>query len=134
MFFSVHFRHDACILPWAKFISSIPVIVTYGPDEDLYAVQRTHIALPLHTGGLWSGFWQSADSRSTIAYADSNFVVPALKLAKQQMPELQIDFEELYSSVELILNAGDDILRSDFARISQQPIHVRTESKIKKNI
>lgn len=101
------------------------MVLTYGPEEDLYAVQRTRVALPLHTGGLWSGFWSNADSRSVIAYTDSNYVGPALQLAKQHLPDIEINFEESYSKVELIMSAGDPILRSDFALLGHRFVEVR---------
>lgn len=122
--FSLFFRHDGCLLPFVKYIESIPVIWITNPDEELYAFECTRVALPIHSGGFWSRLSTSFAGRSIFSTAKNGYLTPALKLATKYLPAVNFDLDHLYSDVRLVLWGADTVLRSNFAFLTQLLVEV----------
>lgn len=118
------FRHDGCLLPFAKHIGSIPVIWIKNSDEELYAFECTGVALPIHNGGFWSRLSTSFSGRTIFSTAKNGYISPALRLATKYLSDINIDLEHLYSDVRLVLWGGDTVLRSDFASLTELFVEV----------
>ncbi|XP_015109949.1 UDP-glucuronosyltransferase 1-8 [Diachasma alloeum] len=117
-------RHDACLIPWARFISSNPVVWALGINEEHYAVQKTKMGIPIFTEGIYERFWANVNTQRVIARVESNFVNPGLKIAGKYVSNVGDTLDELYSNVELLLWGGDPILRTDFASLTQRFVEV----------
>ncbi|XP_012216376.1 UDP-glucuronosyltransferase 2C1 [Linepithema humile] len=117
-------RHDGCLLPFAKYIESIPVIWIGNPDEELYAFECTGVALPVHNGGFWSRFSTSFSGKSTYSIAKNNYVTPTLRLAAKYLLNVNVDLEHLYSDIRLVLWGADTVLRSNFASLTQLLVEI----------
>ncbi|XP_072767075.1 uncharacterized protein [Anoplolepis gracilipes] len=118
------FRHDGCLLPFVKYIESIPVIWIKNPDEELYAFECTKVALPIHNGGVWSRLSTSFAGRSIVSTTKNGYLTPALKLATKYLPDVNFDLDHLYSDVRLVLWGADTVLRSNFAFLTQLLVEV----------
>lgn len=125
IFFFGIFRHDGCLLPFVKYIESIPVIWVGNPDEELYAFECTGVALPLHNGGFLSRLSTSFSGKTISSAAKNNYVAPTLRLATKYLPDVNIDLENLYSNIRLVLWGADTVLRSNFASLTQLFVEVR---------
>ncbi|KAI4496059.1 hypothetical protein M0802_008099 [Mischocyttarus mexicanus] len=90
-------RHDGCLLPWIKSIGSIPVILTRNANEEVYAFERTGVALPILKGAFWSRISTYLAWRSKFADVENNYVTPVFHLVKKHLPNLQISPNNLYS-------------------------------------
>jgi len=123
-FCDTFFRHDGCLLPFAKLIESIPVIWIKNPDEELYAFECTRVALPVHSGGFWSRLSTSFSGKTIFSTVKNDYLTPALRLAIKHLPDINIDLEHLYSDVRLVLWGGDTVLRSDFASLTELLVEV----------
>lgn len=117
-------RHDACLIPWAKFIGSIPVIWTRNPDEDLYVFEVTGSALPIQTAGFWARLSAAGTRRSVLSTARDDYGTNALRVAEQHIPDVTLTTATLYSDVRLILWGSDVILRSNFASLTQYIVEI----------
>ncbi|XP_011303100.1 UDP-glucuronosyltransferase 1-8 [Fopius arisanus] len=117
-------RHDACLIPWARFISSNPVVWALGINEEHYAVQKTKMGIPIFTEGIYERFWANVNTQRVIAHVESNFVNPAMKIATKYVSNVDDTLDELYSNVELFLWGGDPILRTDFASLTQRFVEI----------
>ncbi|XP_066603452.1 2-hydroxyacylsphingosine 1-beta-galactosyltransferase-like [Prorops nasuta] len=116
-------RHDACLLPWAKSFDSLPVIYIRNKDEELYVFHNTGLALPIHHGGFWSGLSAGLGWRSTCSSAKNDYVLPAQELVKKHTV-FPVQVDDLYRDVRLVLWGSDNIIRSDFAQLSQLLVQV----------
>lgn len=123
--FVIFLRHDGCLLPFAKHIGSTPVIWVKNSDEELYAFECTKVALPVHRGGFWSRLSTSFSGRSIFSTIKNDYLTPALRLANNYLPDVNLDLEHLYSDVRLVLWGGDKVLRSDFASLTELFVEVR---------
>lgn len=120
-----YFRHDGCLLPFTKYIGkSIPVIWIQNPDEELYAFECTGVALPIHSGGFWSRLSTSFAGRSIFSAAKNGYLTPALKSVAKYLPDVNLDLDDLYSDVRLVLWGADTVLRSSFAVLTQLLVEV----------
>ncbi|KMQ99507.1 udp-glucuronosyltransferase 2a2 [Lasius niger] len=118
-------RHDGCLLPFTKYIGkSIPVIWIQNPDEELYAFECTGVALPIHSGGFWSRLSTSFAGRSIFSAAKNGYLTPALKSVAKYLPDVNLDLDDLYSDVRLVLWGADTVLRSSFAVLTQLLVEV----------
>ncbi|KAH0950261.1 hypothetical protein HN011_010077 [Eciton burchellii] len=117
-------RHDGCLLPFVKYIDSIPVIWMGNPDEELYVFECTGAALPIHNGGFWSRLSTSFAGKFIFSNAKNNYLIPALQLAKKHLPDTHIDLDHLYADVRLLLWGVDTVLRSNFAPLTQSLIEI----------
>lgn len=113
------------MLPLAKHIESIPIIWVKNPDEELYAFECTRVALPVHSGGFWSSLSTSFSGKSLFSSVKNDYLTPAIRLAVEFLPFVNIDLEHLYSDVRLVLWGGDTVLRSDFASLTELFVEVR---------
>lgn len=112
------------MLPFVKYIESIPVIWIKNPDEELYAFECTGVALPIHSGGFWSRLSTSFAGRSIFSAVKQDYLIPALKLATKYLPDVKFDLDHLYSDVRLVLWGADTVLRSSFAVLTQFLVEV----------
>lgn len=117
-------RHDGCLVPFVKYIESIPVIWVGNPDEELYAFECTGVALPVHNGGFLSRLSTSFSGKSIFSTAKNNYVVPTLRLATKYLPDVNVDLENLYSNIRLVLWGADTVLRSNFASLTQLLVEI----------
>ncbi|OAD59649.1 UDP-glucuronosyltransferase 2A1 [Eufriesea mexicana] len=117
-------RHDGCLLPWVEIIESIPVIVTRNREEELYVFEYTGAALPVQSAGFWTRLWASTTRRSTFSTVRDEYTVYALQIAKKYLPHTNLNIDNLYTDVRLILWDADVILRSDFAPLTQLIVEV----------
>lgn len=117
-------RHDGCLLPWIKSIESIPIILTRNAYEEVYAFERTGVALPILKGAFWSRISTNLAWRSISANVENNYVTPAFDLVKKHLPNLQISKNNLYSDVRLVFWSTDNILRMDFASLTQMLVEI----------
>lgn len=117
-------RHDGCLLPFVKYIESIPVIWIKNPDEELYAFECTKVALPIHSGGFWSRLSTSFAGRSIFSTVKNSYLTPALKLSTTYLPDVNFDLDHLYSDVRLVLWGADTVLRSNFAFLTQLLVEI----------
>ncbi|KOC63182.1 UDP-glucuronosyltransferase 2C1 [Habropoda laboriosa] len=117
-------RHDGCLLPWAKTIDSIPVILTRDREEEVYVFEYTGAALPVQNAGFWSRLWTSSSRRSIFSTAREEFAVYALRIAEKYLPNTGLNLDNLYADVRLILWGADVVLRSDFAPLTQLIVEV----------
>ncbi|XP_017885861.1 UDP-glucuronosyltransferase 2B17-like [Ceratina calcarata] len=117
-------RHDACLLPWAKVIESIPIIWIRNHHEELYVFEYTGAALPVHGVGLSARFWSSSSRRSIFSTARDEYGVYALPLAGKYLPDTGLNLDNLYSDVRLILWGSDIVLRTDFVPLTPLIVEV----------
>ncbi|XP_046821607.1 UDP-glucuronosyltransferase 2B14-like [Vespa crabro] len=117
-------RHDGCLLPWIKSIDSIPVILTRNAYEEVYAFERTGVALPILKGSFWRRIFMNFAWRSTSSNIQSNYVTPAFHIAKKYLTNLELSQDNLYSDVRLVLWGADSILRMDFASLTQMLVEI----------
>ncbi|KAK2583946.1 hypothetical protein KPH14_001205 [Odynerus spinipes] len=117
-------RHDGCLLPWIKSIDSIPVVLTRNAYEEIYAFERTGVALPILQNSFWSRVSTNLAWRSISSKVESNYVKPAFKLAKEHLPNVPIEQDNLYSDVRLVLWGADTVLRKDFASLTEMLVEV----------
>lgn len=122
--YALYFRHDGCLLPFARHIESMPVIWMGNPDEELYTFECTAVALPIHNGGFWSRLSTSFAGKSMFSNAKSNYLIPALRLVTKSLPNVNVDLDHLYSDVRLALWGADTVLRSNFASLTQSLVEV----------
>lgn len=118
------FRHDACLIPWAKFIESIPVIWTRNPDEEVYVFEYTGAALPVQNAGFWTRLSTNLARRSIFSAAKDDYAAYALRVAGKYLPDAEHSLDNLYSNIHLILWGADTVLRSDFAPLTQFVVEV----------
>lgn len=105
-------------MPWTKFINSIPVIWAQDPDEEFYTFHRAGVALPVHSSGFWSGLYNSFSSKSVASSVETNYALPALRLAEKYLKDFEGNLQTFYSDVDLVLWNMDPILRSDYAYLT----------------
>ncbi|XP_058788616.1 UDP-glucuronosyltransferase 1A8-like [Phymastichus coffea] len=112
-------RHDACLLPWASSINSIPVIWARGHDEELYVFIKTGMALPVHQSGLIQGIFENVNLKFNLWSIDRNYIGPTQQMMKEKMPQGDAPLNNLYSSVQLVLWGADPVLRMNSAPLTQ---------------
>lgn len=117
-------RHDACLLPWAKVIGSIPVIWIRNRDEELYVFEYTDAALPVHGVGLSGRLWSSSSKRSIVSTARDEYAAYALRVAGKYLPDTGLNLDNLYFDVRLILWGSDIVLRTDFVPLTPLIVEV----------
>nr|UEN71110.1 UDP-glucosyltransferase 338F1 [Meteorus pulchricornis] len=118
-------RHDGCLLPWTRFIGSIPIIWAEGHEEEYYAIEKLRMAIPIRTESFVDRFWSHIQVRAIISHAENHYVNAALKLTKKYLSSLQhFSLHELYSDVELFLWGSDHVLRSEFATLSHRLVEI----------
>ncbi|XP_057321404.1 putative UDP-glucuronosyltransferase ugt-58 [Microplitis mediator] len=118
-------RHDACLIPWAKSIESIPVIWALGQEDEYYAVEKSRMAIPFQTAKFFDRFLINLNLKSISSYAQNNYVNQALKLIKTYIKNFQdTKLDDLYSDVKVFLWGGDPILRVNFAPLTHQLIEI----------
>ncbi|KAK0167975.1 hypothetical protein PV327_001821 [Microctonus hyperodae] len=118
-------RHDGCLLPWARYINSIPVIWAQGQEEEYYAIENLRMAIPIQTNNFLDRFWSHIQFRAVVSHAENNYVMSALKLTRKYLNNLEeTSLDKFYSDVELLLWGYDHVLRSDFATLTQRLVEV----------
>ncbi|XP_014482190.1 PREDICTED: UDP-glucuronosyltransferase 1-7C-like [Dinoponera quadriceps] len=117
-------RHDGCLLPWVRHIESIPVIWIGSPEEEVYAFQSTGVALPMHSGGIWTRLRARRVEDSLSSAARNNYLPPVLDLVAKYLPDIDTNMKHLYSDVRLVLWGADPVLRSNFASLTQLLVEV----------
>ena len=117
-------RHDGCLIPWAKTIASIPVVWTRNRDEEVYVFEYTGAALPVQNAGFWTRLWTSFSRRSIFSVARDEYAAYALRIAGKYLPDTDLNLDNLYADVRLILWGADVVLRSDFAPLTQMIVEI----------
>lgn len=117
-------RHDGCLLPWAKTVESIPVIWTRNREEEIYVFEWTGAALSVQNTGFWTRLWTNMSRRSIFYTVRDEYIIYALRIAGKYLPHTDVNLDNLYDDVHLILWGADVILRSDFAPLTQLIVEV----------
>lgn len=113
------------MLPWTRFIGSIPVIWALGIEQEHYAIDKTKLGIPISTESIYDRFWTNINYRTLISRSQSNYVKPAINLAKQYLKNYNGEsIDQLYSNVELVFWGCDPILRKDFAALTHRFVEV----------
>lgn len=118
------FRHDGCLIPWSKAIDSIPVIWMRNQDEEVYVFKSTCAALLVQNAGFWTRLRTSFSRRSIFSTARYECAAYALRVAGKYLPDADLNLDNLYANVRLILWGADNLLRSDFAPLTQLIVEV----------
>ncbi|KAJ8678570.1 hypothetical protein QAD02_014357 [Eretmocerus hayati] len=111
-------RHDACLLPWAASISSIPVIYTQGHNEELYVFIKTGMALPIHQSGFLLSIIESLNLKYFMYRLENDYISRTQQIISEKLP-LSESLDNLYSGVQLVLWGADPILRMNSAILTQ---------------
>lgn len=82
------------------------------------------MALPTLKGSFWSRISTNLAWGSISSNVLSNYVTPAIQIAKKHLNNLNISRDNLYSDVRLVLWGADTILRTDFASLTQMLVEV----------
>ncbi|XP_076170555.1 UDP-glucuronosyltransferase 2B7 [Ptiloglossa arizonensis] len=117
-------RHDGCLIPWSKAIDSIPVIWMRNQDEEVYVFKSTCAALLVQNAGFWTRLRTSFSRRSIFSTARYECAAYALRVAGKYLPDADLNLDNLYANVRLILWGADNLLRSDFAPLTQLIVEV----------
>ncbi|XP_053971741.1 UDP-glucuronosyltransferase 2B19-like [Hylaeus volcanicus] len=117
-------RHDGCLIPWTKSIESIPVIWTRNRDEEVYVFEYTGAALPVQNAGFWSRLRTIFTRRSIFSAGRDDYATYALRIVGKYLPDTDVNLDNLYGDVRLILWGADTVLRSDFAPLTQLIVEV----------
>lgn len=114
-------RHDACLLPWTKFIGSTPVIWSLGIEEEHYAIEKTKFGIPISTDGIYDRFWNNVNYKTIIGRSKNNYITPTINLMKKYIKNYDYDnIDDLYLNIELLFWGGDSILRNNFAKLTNR--------------
>lgn len=100
------------------------MIWTRNREEEIYVFEWTGAALSVQNTGFWTRLWTNMSRRSIFYTVRDEYIIYALRIVGKYLPHTDLNLDNLYDDVHLILWGADVILRSDFAPLTQLIVEV----------